>query len=564
MNKKQDAPQDTELLKLNRTLRALNKSGQAMIRAKNEQAYLNEVCKIVVKDCGHKLVWIGFAENDKSRTVRPVAHAGFEEGYLETLKVTWADTERGCGPTGTAIRTGKPAICRNMLIDPAFAPWREQALKRGYASSIVLPLMSGDEPFGAINIYSAEADPFSEKEVALLTELAADLSYGITALRERNARTEAEEKLREERSFSDAVIRTTGGLIIGLDKEGRIQLFNHACEKTTGYTFEEVKGRQFWDFLLVPEERGPVKKVFAGIVDGSVTAESEFENYWVAKDGALRWIRWANSALRDGHGGVELIIGTGIDITEQAMARRKIEELNSFLTRRAVELSAINKDLEAISKTVAHGLRNPIRVLRERSGRLLKDKEGKLDEKVKEVVTSLDDGVQHMEQIIEKILILSHITHKELWLQPVDLSAHAEEVLKGLQEKESGRTVEIVVQKKITARADQTLIRQAIENLLENAWKFTRERADARIEFGLQTDGGEPVYFVRDNGSGFDMKESGDVFTRYLQTDPDDDFLEAGTGLAIVDRIIRRHNGKVWAESEKEKGTSVFFKLPSR
>ena len=491
MSQKQGTPQDTELRRLNRTLRALSNSSQAMMHAENEQEYLKNVCKIVVADCGHKMVWIGFAEENEGKTVRPVAHAGFEEGYCETLKITWADTERGRGPTGTAIRTGKPSICKNMLTDPVFAPWREQAVKRGYASSIVLPLLAGKKAFGAINIYSKEADPFSEDEVALLTELAGDISYGIMALRARSARDEAEKKLREERNFSEAVIQTTGGLIVGLDKEGRIRLFNQACEKTTGYSFDEVKGRPFWDFLLIPEERGSVKKVFAGIMDGSVNADMEFENYWVTRDGSLRWIKWANSALKDEKGNVTLVLGTGIDITEQTMVRRKIEELNGYLTKRAAELAGINKDLEAISNTVTHGLQKPVSVLREHSRRLIDDYNEKLDKKGKELLRSLDDGVGRMERIIEKILVLSHITHKELWFQPVDLSAHAAEVLQELQGKESARRVEIVIQKKIKVKADKALIRQALENLLENAWKFTRERVDARIEFGMQSDNGD-------------------------------------------------------------------------
>ena len=123
---------EADLRRLNRTLNALSHSDQAFMRAQEESAYLKEICDLVVHDCGHAMVWIGYAEHDDEKSVRPVAWAGFEEGYLETLKITWADTERGRGPTGTAIRTGQPSLCRNMLTDPQFAPWREQALQRGY------------------------------------------------------------------------------------------------------------------------------------------------------------------------------------------------------------------------------------------------------------------------------------------------------------------------------------------------------------------------------------------------------------------------------------------------
>lgn len=187
---------ETELRKLNRTLNALRNSSQAMMRATDESSYLDEVCGIVVEDCGHSMVWVGYAEEDAGKTIRPVAYAGFEEGYLETLQLTWADTERGRGPTGTAIRTSSVSMCRNMLTDPQFTPWRQQAIQRGYASSIVLPLMADGRAFGALTIYATAPDPFTADEVQLLSELADDLAYGIMAIRLRNARAQAEEALR--------------------------------------------------------------------------------------------------------------------------------------------------------------------------------------------------------------------------------------------------------------------------------------------------------------------------------------------------------------------------------
>jgi PAS domain S-box-containing protein len=184
---------EAELRQLNRTLRALSRSDQALMHARSEQAYLDEVCSIVVGDCGHAMAWVGFAEQDEAKTVRPAASAGFEKGYIKTLRVTWADTERGCGPTGTAIRTGKPSSCRNMLTDPQFEPWRAEAIKRGYASSLVLPLLEEGKVFGAISIYSKDPDPFSDRETLLLCELAGNLAHGVTTLRLRVAHAKAEE-----------------------------------------------------------------------------------------------------------------------------------------------------------------------------------------------------------------------------------------------------------------------------------------------------------------------------------------------------------------------------------
>jgi PAS domain S-box-containing protein len=172
-----------KLIQLNRTLNAHNRSSKTMIHSDNEFEYLDKVCRIIIEDCGYSMVWVGYPQNDRYKTVKPVAYYGFDKGYIDEMKITWSDTNRGRGPTGTAIRTGKPSICKNMLTDPAFKPWRKAALKRGFASSLVLPLLFDGKTFGAVSIYSKEPDKFSEDEVSLLNDLANDLGYGISHIR---------------------------------------------------------------------------------------------------------------------------------------------------------------------------------------------------------------------------------------------------------------------------------------------------------------------------------------------------------------------------------------------
>ena len=174
-----------ERRRVDRARRALSRCNRALIRAGDEPQFLQEVCRVIVEVAGYRLCWVGYAEQDEAKSVRPVAHAGYEAGYLETVRVTWADTERGHGPVGTAIRTRAQAVFRDLAHDPDFAPWREEALRRGYASVVGIPLLSGSEVLGALAIYAADADAFDEDEVQLLRELADDLSYGIVALRSR-------------------------------------------------------------------------------------------------------------------------------------------------------------------------------------------------------------------------------------------------------------------------------------------------------------------------------------------------------------------------------------------
>ncbi len=183
---------EASLSNLNRHLRAISNSNEALMHAIDEGNLTQDVCKIIVHDCGYALVWVGMAEHDKNKTVRPIAYAGFDKEYIDQLNITWADKPRGRGPTGTAIRTGKPYICRNINLDPKFEPWREQATKRKYTASLVLPLSSFEgKTFGALNIYSQEKDPFTDEESKLLTELANDFAYGIEMLRLRKEKDEA-------------------------------------------------------------------------------------------------------------------------------------------------------------------------------------------------------------------------------------------------------------------------------------------------------------------------------------------------------------------------------------
>jgi PAS domain S-box-containing protein len=244
--------QEEQILQLNHTLKALSNSNQAMLHAENETDFLNEVCRIIVEDCDFALVWIGYSEKDKQKSVRPVASAGFEQGYLENLNITWADTERGRGPTGTAIRTKKPSRCNNMLTDPRFTPWREAAIKRGYASSLVLPLLSGDRAFGALNIYSKEPDGFSDAEEKLLVELAGDLAYGIMTLRLKadQARTEQAIHLSEQR-YRTLFKHMTEGFSLheiicdeqGAPRDFRFLEINPAFEQLTGLKRKKVLGK---------------------------------------------------------------------------------------------------------------------------------------------------------------------------------------------------------------------------------------------------------------------------------------------------------------------------------
>ncbi len=181
--------------KLNRSLRLLTDCNIALVHAEDEHRLLAEVCRLCVESGGYLMAWVGYAEQDEARTVRPIAQSGYENGYLDGINVSWADNEHGQGPTGTAIRTGRPTVNQDVMTNPAMAPWREAAVQRGYQSSVSLPLICDAKVLGALTMYASEANAFDPEELRLLEELANDLAYGILTLRTRAEHAAAKERL---------------------------------------------------------------------------------------------------------------------------------------------------------------------------------------------------------------------------------------------------------------------------------------------------------------------------------------------------------------------------------
>ncbi len=215
---------EEKLARLNRTLRTLYECNQALVRATEENGLLRSICRILVEVGGLRMAWVGYREFNQDKTVRPVAHAGYEDGYLEGVNITWADTERGRGPMGTAIRTSTTSWNSDILTDPNMAPWRAEAVKRGYASSIALPLMSQGEAFGALALYAEDCDAFSGGTIEQYTDLANNLAYGVAALRTLEERKRAESEIRQlNASLEKRVVERTIELVRSNDQLKRAE-----------------------------------------------------------------------------------------------------------------------------------------------------------------------------------------------------------------------------------------------------------------------------------------------------------------------------------------------------
>ncbi len=265
--------------------------------------------------------------------------------------------------------------------------------------------------------------------------------------------------------------------------------------------------------------------------------------------------------VRDDSGRALYVEGLLHDVTGPKRAEAEIRRLNEDLTRRAAELEVANRELEAFSYSVAHDLRGPLRGIDSFSSILAEDFGDRLGAEGTGHLQRVRAAAQRMGQLIDDLLALSRVTRAELRREVVDLSGLVHALVAELRQREPQRAVELVVAEHVVAGGDAVLLRVALQNLLENAWKFSAPRPVARIEFGTTTIDGEVAYFVRDNGVGFDMTYANKLFGAFQRLHDAKQFEGTGIGLATVERIIRRHRGRVWAEGAIDGGATFYFVL---
>jgi two-component system NtrC family sensor kinase len=334
---------EAALSHLNRELRAISDCNQILMRADNEQALLEDICRIVCDEAGYRMAWVGYAEQDEAKTIRAVAWAGAgaEDGYRENGMFSWADTVHGHGPSGTAIRSGKSVCIQDFQSDPQAAPWRLSAVRCGYRSSIALPLKDEEErPFGVLNIYSTEAGAFNPDEIRLLEELSGDLAFGIKVLRARIERNRAEDALRGSESRYKLLLDSVTDYIYTVQVEdGHPVSTQHGpgCAAVTGYSADDyLADPGLWHRMVHEPDRDAVQKQAMRILSGEPVAP--LEHRISHRDGNLRWVRNTSVPRYGAHGKLIAYDGLISDITERKQAEEALRGA-SLYSRNLIETS---------------------------------------------------------------------------------------------------------------------------------------------------------------------------------------------------------------------------------
>ena len=370
---------------------------------------------------------------------------------------------------------------------------------------------------------------------------------------------------REWKNRYEAVVRASGHLLYDWNPHANEVLFGGDIERILGYGLAEMTGGlEQWEKLVHPEDL-PAFRAECGRV---LATQKPFKlEYRVRhRNGDELFFQDNGYPLINSEGKITSIVGFRMDITarkrDEAEIRQLNNELESRVTERTAELEFANREMEAFCYSISHDLRAPLRSIRGYSEIILEDYGDKLDPQLVGYLQRACESTGRMNQLLDDLLRLSVISRGELQREKTDLGKLATQIVAGLKTAEPERKMNFKLSGNLTVHGDSRLLQIALGNLLNNAWKFTGKKPEGVMEFGSMDRDGERVFFLRDNGEGFDMEWRNRLFGVFERLHSAKDFPGTGIGLAIVQRIIQRHGGRVWAQGKRDEGATFYFTLP--
>jgi PAS domain S-box-containing protein len=424
------------------------------------------------------------------------------------------------------------------------------AAAAGARSLLAVPIRIADQAAGSLVVLRRTERPFDDLDIAIVENLAQHA--GLALANARLHRELAWKMAEPNHGFLDAIIENIPDMVFVKDAESLAFVrFNRAGEALLGVRREELIGKTDFDFFPADEAKFFVTKDRQTLAAKTLVEIAEEP---IQTRTGTRWLHTKKVPLVDAQGVARYLLGISHDITD-----RKRTEVQLRMAKESAEQAS--RELETFANSVAQDLRAPLRGIVGFSEALLEDCVAQLDDRGREYLRRLSESANKMAVLIDDLLGLARLSRTELHRERFDLGALASSMANRLQRTEPERAAEIVIQHDLYVEGDRRLLAVVLDNLLGNAWKFTAGRDRARIELGTMAQSNARVFYVRDNGAGFDMAYADKLFGVFQRLHPDHEFSGAGIGLATVARIVRRHEGRVWAEGAVDGGATFYFTL---
>lgn len=549
---------EARLSRINAVLNGVREAVRFTIRERDRDRLLAGMCDRLMSSRGFQSVWIVLLGRG---------------GKLERM---WAaGPQESRARFRSAIDAGERPPCVNLVLPKARALYIEDvgticracvlAQCHPHRGAVIARLEHLGRVFGVLGVALAADEPATDEEILALEGVAADLALALHAIEAEELRLQTEEQLqdRERMLRRTERIARVGGWELD-PATGALTLTEETCRICALRSKDHVSLDDFLTCFHADDR--------AALADALTQALEEARPYQVdmrllAATGEVLWVRNVCEPVVAG-GRVIKLEGSLQDITEAKLAQLELaqltEQLEQRVRERTAELQAANAELEAFAYSVSHDLRAPLRGIAGFGSALLEDYGDHLDDQARHYLQRIVAGTAHMGQLIDDLLTLSRVTRAEMNREAVDLGELAREVDAALREQYPQRQVQFRVATDLRVYGDRRLLRILLTNLLDNAWKFTSPRPEAHIELGATELEGETVYYLRDDGVGFDMAYADKLFTPFQRLHRSDEFPGTGIGLATVRRIVTRHGGRVWIEGEVNTGTTVYFTLLGR
>lgn len=543
-----------ELNKMNRVYSLISQINNLILRSKNREELLHEICRIAVTYGKFRMSWIGMLDED-GKTVNKAAFNGVEDGYLSVInQISILEEPIGQGPVGTAMREGRTVICNNIATESIMENWRERAEARGYRSVISIPIVVLDKIIGSFNLYSEDTNSFSShEEVELLEKITQNIAFTLESILFEEDRIKTQEKIKQ---LSQAVEQSPVTIII-TNTEGNIEYVNQKFVETSGYSIDEVLGQN--PRFLKSGHTSPkdYKLMWQTLLAGNEW-HGEFHN--VKKDGGLFWESASISPILNVKGKTTHYIAIKEDIT----ARKKVEKELIKAKEKAEESDRLKL---AFLANMSHEIRTPMNGILGFT-ELLKSP-NLAGEEQQEYIRIIEKSGVRMLNIINDIINISKVEsgHIEISLSETNLNEQIEYLYTFFKPEALQKGLSLSVTKKLAAKesiitTDREKLYAILTNLVKNAIKFTDT---GFIEFGCVKKDSFFEFYVKDSGVGISESQKKIIFERFRRGNETITRTHEGSGLglAISKAYVEILRGKIWVESEQGKGSTFYFSIPA-